>query len=74
MMVGSGGQFLERSIIDRMVGAPERLVFEGGPILRPPLGQDRESRLPVPIDGCALDTISACPPLTIVEKSNLRAP
>jgi hypothetical protein len=47
MMVGRGGQLLERSIVDRMVGAPERLVFEGGPILEPPLGQDRESRRPV---------------------------
>jgi hypothetical protein len=29
MMVGAGGQFLERSIVDRMVYAAERLVFEG---------------------------------------------
>jgi hypothetical protein len=72
MMVGSGGQLLERSIIDRTVGAPERLVFEGGPILRPPLGQDRDSRRPMAIDGCALNTISASPPLTIVETSRLR--
>jgi len=33
MMVGAAGQFLERSIVDRMVGSPERLVFEGSPIL-----------------------------------------
>jgi hypothetical protein len=33
MMVGTGGQFLERSIVDRMVYAGERLVFEGAPIL-----------------------------------------
>lgn len=26
MMVGAGGQLLERSIVDRMVGSPERLV------------------------------------------------
>ena len=37
MMVGAGGQLLERSIVDRMVGAPERLVFEGAPVLDPPL-------------------------------------
>ena len=36
LMVGAAGQLLERSIVDRMVGAPERLVFEGGPILDPP--------------------------------------
>ena len=33
MMVGAGGQLLERSIVDRMVFAPERLVFEGAPVL-----------------------------------------
>ena len=43
MMVGAGGQLLERSIVDRMVGAPERLVFEGGPILDPPLRRTRKA-------------------------------
>ena len=33
MMVGAGGQLLDRSIVDRMVYAPERLVFEGAPVL-----------------------------------------
>lgn len=33
-MVGAGGQLLERSIVDRMVYAPERLVFEGAPVHR----------------------------------------
>jgi hypothetical protein len=32
MMVGAAGQLLERSIVDRMVWAPERLVFEGAPL------------------------------------------
>jgi hypothetical protein len=72
MMVGKGGQLLERSIIDRMVGAPERLVFEGAPVLEPPLGQDQESRKPIVRDGAALDTLAACPPLTIVEQATLR--
>lgn len=58
--------------MDRVVGSPERLVFEGGPILDPPLGQDRESRRPIPFDGVALDTIAACPPVTIVEAAKLR--
>ena len=35
MMVGTAGQFLERSIIDCSVGAPKRLVFEGAPVLEP---------------------------------------
>ena len=38
-MVGNAGQLLERSIVDRMVGAPERLVFEGAPVVEPPLKQ-----------------------------------
>jgi hypothetical protein len=71
LMVGAGGQLLERSIVDRMVGAPERLVFEGGPILDPPLRQDKESRRPVAVEGDALDTLTACPPLTVVEQSRL---
>jgi hypothetical protein len=71
MMVGAGGQLLERSIVDRMVGGAERLVFEGGPICEPPIEQDAESRRPAAFDGDALDTLLACPPLTIVEKSRL---
>jgi hypothetical protein len=71
MMVGAAGQLLERSVIDRMVGRPERLVFEGGPVLDPPLEQDRESRRPVAVDGDTLDTLAACPPLSIVETAKL---
>ncbi len=55
MMVGAGGQLLERSIVDRMVGAPERLVFEGPPLLAPPLAQDAESRRPIATEGIALN-------------------
>jgi hypothetical protein len=72
MMVGAGGQLLERSIIDRMVGAPERLVFEGAPVLEPPLAQDPESRRPSVRQGEALDTLAACPPLSILEQTQLR--
>ena len=71
MMVGAGGQLLERSIIDRSVGGPERLVFEGDPILKSPLKQDRKSRRAIATDGVALDTVATCPPLTIFEKSRL---
>jgi hypothetical protein len=72
LMVGAAGQLLERSIVDRMVGAPERLVFEGGPILDPPLQQDQASRRPIAIEGDVLDTLAACPPLTVAEISKLR--
>ena len=71
MIISASGQLLERSIVDRMVGAPERLVFEGGPVLTPPLSQDQDSRRPIAISGTALNTIEACPPLTIVETARL---
>jgi len=72
MMVGVGGQLLIRSIVDRMVGAPERLVFEGAPVLKPPLQQDRESRRPIVSNGKALDTIAECPPLTMLDTAKFR--
>jgi hypothetical protein len=71
MMVSYSGARLERSIVDRMVGGPERLVFEGGPVLVPPLQQDTESRRSIAVEGAALDTVAVCPPLTIVERSRL---
>ena len=67
MMVGAAGQLLERSIIDRMVGAAERLVFEGPPVVEPPLRQDAAARRPV-VAGDVLDSVAACPPLSIVEQ------
>ena len=51
MVVGKAGQLLERSIIDRMVGAAERLVFEGPPELVPPLRQDAAKRRPSVVAG-----------------------
>lgn len=71
MMVGAGGQLLERSIVDRVVGSPERLAFEGAPVLTSPLAQDKAARAPLVVDGTALDTLLACPPLTIVELAKL---
>ncbi len=72
MMVGAGGQLLERSIVDRVVGAPERLVFEGPPVLAPPLGQDAERRRPRPLAGETIDTPAACPDLTATEEAQLQ--
>jgi hypothetical protein len=71
MMVSTSGSLLERSIVDRMVGGPERLVFEGGPVLVPPLQQDKESRRPVAVDGVALDTAVICTELTTVKRALL---
>jgi hypothetical protein len=62
-IVGVAGQLLERSIIDRMVGQPERLCFEAPPVLLPPLKQDADERCAVAMDGDVLDTVAACPDL-----------
>jgi hypothetical protein len=72
LMIGAGGQLLERSIVDRMVGAPERLVFEGAPIVVPPLAQDTSLRRPQVRPGGALDTRQACLDLSQVEKAILK--
>ena len=71
MNVGAAGQLLERSIVDRMVGAAERLVFEGPPEVVPPLHQDAAARRPTVVAGEVLDTRTACPQLSIVEQSRL---
>jgi hypothetical protein len=71
-LVGAAGQLLERSLVDRVVGSPERLVFEGPPVLDPPLMQDQAARRPVPIGGEPLDTRTACSPLGLLDQSILR--
>jgi hypothetical protein len=69
LIVSKSGSLLERSIVDRMVGGPEHLSFEGGPVLAPPLQQDKTLRRPVAFEGATLDSLAACPPLTIVEQA-----
>jgi hypothetical protein len=69
--VGSSGQILERTIIDRTVGGPERLCFEGSPVVSPPLMQETAIRVPVAHDGELLDTRAECPPLTPSEQAQL---
>jgi hypothetical protein len=72
-IVGAGGQLLERSIVDRMVYAAERLVFEGPPVLIAPLLQDQASRQPRVDEGPAIDTRTTCLPLRIVETESLKS-
>ena len=67
-MISKAGSLLERSIIDRSVGTPERLVFEAAPKLEKPLARDEEKRRPIVTDGEVLDTHAACPPLTPDER------
>jgi hypothetical protein len=71
MMVGRAGQMLERSIVDRVCGTPERLAFEGAPVLVAPVAQDLAARQPVCVDGEVLDTIATCAPLSIVDQAKV---
>jgi hypothetical protein len=70
-MVGAAGQLLQRSIVDRVCGTPERFMFEGPPILIDPVAQDLAPRQPVIHPGTALDSVRDCPPLGVVERSKL---
>jgi hypothetical protein len=72
-IVSKSGALLERSIVDKMVGQPERLVFEGPPVLERPLKQDKEARHPKVHHGDRLDTRGACPSLTASRSSPRRA-
>jgi hypothetical protein len=68
ILVGGRGQLLVRSIVDASVGLPERLVFEGPPLVVAPLAQDQAARHPAAHEGDLLDTRAACPPLTQEEE------
>jgi hypothetical protein len=70
-VVGAAGQLLERSIIDAAVYGPERLVFEGAPVVVPPVAQDKKQRKPEVHEGDVIDTLAAIPPLTEDEQARL---
>jgi hypothetical protein len=71
LTVGSIGQLLERSLIDRSVCNPERIVFEGAPTVDPPLAQDKDIRRSQVVKGLPLDSRAACPDLSVVECARL---
>jgi hypothetical protein len=71
-LIGKAGQLLDRSIIDRSVYGAERLVFEGGPEVVPPLRQDPAMRRPQAHDGVVVDTKQAIPDLTAKELGRLK--
>jgi hypothetical protein len=73
LTVSRSGQLLERSLVDRMVDAPERLVFEGAPIMVPPLAQDESSREPRVTAGPPIDSHALCLDLSRVEQAKLQA-
>jgi len=73
MRLGKVGQMLERSIVDQSVGSPERLIFEGPPVLEAPLTQSTEAREPLAIEGSLLNTGSAIPNLSAQEKARFNS-
>jgi hypothetical protein len=72
-MIGGAGQLLDRSIVDRTVGSPERLVFEGAPVMVAPLAQDQATRRPLVTEGPAVDTRAVIPPLTAAERDIVKS-
>jgi hypothetical protein len=69
-MVGTAGQVLERSIVDVSVGSPERLVFEGAPVVVAPLVQDHARRAATASPAtAALDSREAIPDPTAAEEA-----
>jgi hypothetical protein len=68
-MVSGAGSFLERSLVDKAVASPERLIFEAPPVIVPPLEQ--APRLAEAVEGDILDTMAACPPLTDAERTEV---
>jgi hypothetical protein len=63
-IVGAIGQLLKRSIIDASVFGPERLVFEGAPIMEVPVMQDAGVRRCMIHRGNSADTLRAIPALS----------
>ncbi len=71
--IGRIGQLLERSVIDQSVGSPERLVFEGAPVLEPPLAQSQKARRAIAVEGRLIDSKAVFPDLTQQEGARYRA-
>jgi hypothetical protein len=71
VVVGGSGQILERSLIDASVGLPERLVFEGAPVVLSPLAQDKKARKARVSEGSVIDTKAVLPDLTKAEQARL---
>jgi putative DNA primase/helicase len=69
-MGSAAGSFLERSLVDKACASPERLIFEGQPIVEEPLEQ--APRPAIAHEGAILDTLTACPPLDATERLRLK--
>jgi hypothetical protein len=71
LILNAAGQILERSLIDRTVGSPERLVLEAPPELVPPLQQDVGARKPIVVEGGLFNTRFSCPELSLAKSRQL---
>jgi hypothetical protein len=69
--ISVAGRFLRRSIVDRLVWQPGRLVFEAAPDVIPPLEQDLAVREPIIVDGRVVDSLVVWPPLSVAERARL---
>ena len=69
--IGKVGSVLLRTPIDAAVGSPERLVFEGAPVLAPTLVQNAAARTPLVVDGPAIDTRLVLPALNESERQTV---
>lgn len=72
IFLGKTGQMLERSLVDATVDGPERLIFEGEPVLEFPLAQDAASRRATYYEGHVVDTRIALPDLDPGEQVEYR--
>ena len=70
-LISRSGRLLERSIVDHTVGQPERLLYEGKPVLGRGLTQDAAVRRACVVEGRALNTTAVV--LTEAEKAELAA-
>jgi hypothetical protein len=70
-LLGRSGAILERSLVDVSVGSPERLIFEGAPVIEPPLIQAPRPVLMVNTDAAPLDTVTGILDLTKAERDTL---
>ncbi len=68
-LISASGQMLERSIVDVTVAQPERLFYEGAPVLGRGLTQDAAARRARVVEGRALNTAAVV--LTEAEKAEL---
>ncbi len=69
IMVSKAGSQLKRTLVDVTVASPERLVFEGAPIVEPPLVQDVAARKPLVFEGQPLNTEIFLEDLTPAEEA-----